>query len=91
MQEEKLLEEIIKAIVDSPDEVKITRTSDEMGILLSVKIDPKDAGICIGKAGKTVQAVRTILSIVGMKNKARIDIKLEVPDLPPKKEDSEIF
>lgn len=86
MKEEQLLEEIIKAIVDSPDKVKVIRTSDEMGILLTVKMDQKDAGICIGKAGSTIRAIRTILSIVGMKNKARINIKLDVPEVAPRKE-----
>lgn len=78
-----LLEQIIKAFVDEPEKVTVERKVDEMGVLLLVKLDEKDAGLVIGKEGSTIAALRKIMGLVGMKNKARYNIKLDVP--PDKK------
>ncbi len=75
-----LLEQIIKAIVDEPEKVTVERKVDEMGVLLLVKLDEKDAGLVIGKAGSTIMALRKIMGVVGMKNNARYNIKLDVPE-----------
>ena len=74
-----LLETIIKAIVENSQSVKVNRKVDEMGVLLIVAMDEKDAGAVIGKDGSTIQSIRTIMKIVGMKNNARINVKLDVP------------
>ena len=55
----ELLESILKAIVTKPDEVKVTKTVDEMGVLLSVKLGEGDAGLVIGRQGRTIQAIRS--------------------------------
>lgn len=75
-----LLETILRAIVDKPEKVGIERSVDEMGVLFKVKLDEEDAGAVIGKGGSTIAAVRKIMSIVGMKNNARLNIKLDVPE-----------
>lgn len=74
-----LLEQVIKAFVDEPDKVSVERKVDEMGVLLLVKLDEKDAGLVIGKQGSTISALRKIMGVVGMKNNARYNIKLDVP------------
>ncbi len=71
-----VLETILKAIVGNPDAVKIDRQIDERGVLLTVDVDPADMGHLIGRKGNTIQAVRTILKIVGAKNQARVNIKI---------------
>lgn len=76
----ELLEAILKAIVSKPDEVKVTKTVDEMGVLLSVKLGEGDAGLVIGRQGKTIQAIRVVMAVIGAKNRARINVKLEVPE-----------
>lgn len=74
-----LLEQIIKAIVEKPESVAISRKVDEMGVLLTVRLDDKDAGALIGRAGETIAAIRRIMKLVGIKANARINIKLDVP------------
>lgn len=74
-----LLETIIKALVENPDFVRVNRKVDEMGVLLTVNLNEKDAGAVIGKDGSTIQSIRKIMKIVGMKNNARINVKLDVP------------
>ncbi len=71
-----VLETILKSIVSNPDAVKIDRQIDERGVLLTVDVDPSDMGHLIGRQGRTIQSIRTLIKIVGAKNQARINIKI---------------
>lgn len=73
------LEYIIKALVDHPEDVKVDRKVDEMGVLLSLKVNPKDMGQIIGRAGATARAIRSLVRIIGLKNQARVNLKIEEP------------
>ncbi len=74
------VEFIIKSIVNNPDKVQVTRTVDELGVLLSVKVDKDDMGLLIGRSGSTAKAVRTLARIVGMRNNARVNLRIEEPE-----------
>ncbi len=78
--DKEFLEYIIKALVDHPEDVKIERKVDEMGVLLSLKVNPEDMGQVIGKAGSTARAIRSLVRIVGLKNHARVNLKIEEPE-----------
>ncbi len=78
--DQEFLEYLIKALVDHPEEVKIDRKVDEMGVLLSLKVNPEDMGQIIGKAGSTARAIRSLVRIVGLKNHARVNLKIEEPE-----------
>lgn len=75
----KFLEFVIKALVEFPDDVKIIRTVDEMGVLMSLDVNPADMGKIIGREGNTAKAIRTLLRVVGMKNNARVNLKINEP------------
>ncbi len=79
-QDQKFLEYVVKALVDNPDDVKITRVVDEMGVLLTLSVHKDDMGKVIGRSGQTAKAIRTVLRIVGMKNDARVNLKIEEPE-----------
>jgi len=79
-RDEALLDFIVKELVDHPEDVKIERKVDEMGVLLSLKVNPEDMGKIIGKSGNTAKAIRTLLRIVGMKDNARVNLKIEEPE-----------
>lgn len=74
------LETIVKAIVNQPDDVQVTRKVDEMGVLLTLKVNPADMGSIIGREGSTAKAIRTLLRIVGAKANARVNLKIEEPE-----------
>jgi len=74
------LEYIIKGLVDNPGDVKVERKVDEMGVLLSLKVNQEDMGQIIGKAGSTARAIRNLIRIVGLKNHARVNLKIEEPE-----------
>ncbi len=75
----KFLDYLIKALVDNPNDVKIVRTVDEMGVLLTLDVNPADMGKIIGREGNTAKAIRTLLRIVGMKNNSRVNLKISEP------------
>lgn len=75
----QFLESLIKALVDNPNDVKINRTVDEMGVLLTLDVNPSDMGKIIGREGNTAKAIRTLLRIVGMKNNSRVNLKISEP------------
>lgn len=79
-QDKAFLEMIIKTIVNNPNDVKIDRTVDEMGVLLTLHINPEDMGNVIGRQGQTAKAIRTLLKIVGAKNQARVNLKIVEPE-----------
>lgn len=77
--EKELLETILKALVNNPNAVSVERTVDELGVLLTVTLDPADMGLIIGKAGSTINAIRTIVKSYGMREKKRVNVKLNEP------------
>lgn len=74
------LEYLVKSIVDHPDDVKVDRKVDEMGVLLTLKVNQQDMGQVVGRQGATAKAIRSLLRIVGVKNNARVNLKIEEPE-----------
>ncbi|HTE48636.1 MAG TPA: KH domain-containing protein [Candidatus Paceibacterota bacterium] len=74
------LEYVVKALVDNPNDIKIDRTVDEMGVLITLTVNPADMGKIIGRMGNTAKAIRTLLRIIGMKNNARVNLKINEPE-----------
>jgi predicted RNA-binding protein YlqC (UPF0109 family) len=73
------LETLVKGLVDNPDDVKVTKTIDEMGVLMTLDVNQKDMGQIIGRKGATAKAIRTLLRVAGMKNNARVNMKINEP------------
>lgn len=78
--DQQFLEYVVKALVDNPDDIKVNRTVDEMGVLLTLSVNKDDMGKIIGRSGQTAKAIRTVLRVVGMKNDARVNLKIEEPE-----------
>ena len=78
--DQQFLAEIIRAIVNNPDAVKVTRTVDERGVLLTLDVEPTDIGYVVGRRGRTIQAIRTLVKVVGAKNQALVNLKLNEPE-----------
>ena len=79
-RDEQFLNFLVKYIVDHPDDVKVERKVDEMGVLLILKVHPLDMGQVVGRKGSTAQAIRSLLRIVGIKNNARVNLKILEPE-----------
>jgi predicted RNA-binding protein YlqC (UPF0109 family) len=74
--DQQFVEYIVKTLVNNPDKVKVDRTIDERGVLLTLDVDPEDIGRVIGKRGATAQSMRTLLRALGTKNGARYNLKI---------------
>ncbi len=81
MQKAKdFLEYLVKSVVDHPEEVLVDGRVDEMGTLLTLRVHKVDMGQVIGRQGETAKAIRLLLRIVGAKESARVNLKIEEPE-----------
>lgn len=78
--DQEFVEYVVKAIVDHPEDVSTERTVDEMGVLLTLKVNPQDMGNVIGRSGQTARAIRTLLRVVGARNNSRVNLKIYEPE-----------
>ena len=78
--DQEFLEYLVKSLVDHPEDVKVERKVDEMGVLLSLHVNAVDMGQVVGRQGATAKAIRSLLRIVGVKNNARVNLKIEEPE-----------
>ncbi len=78
-EDKEFLEFVVKGLVDHPEAVKVERTVDEMGVLLTLDVHAEDMGKIIGRSGNTAKAIRTLLRVVGMKNNSRVNLKINEP------------
>ena len=78
--DQEFVEYVIKSIVDHPDDVVVERNIDEMGVLLTLSVNPDDMGQVIGRQGATAKSVRTLLRVIGAKNNARVNLKINEPE-----------
>ncbi len=78
-QDKDFVEFVVKQIVNNPDAVKVERKIDEMGVLITLDVAPEDMGMVIGREGATAKAIRTLLRVIGAKNNARVNLKINEP------------
>ncbi len=79
--DQEFVEYVVRAIVNHPEDVSSDRTVDEMGVLISLHLAPEDMGQVIGRHGETAnKAIRPLLKIVGIKNNARVNLRIEEPE-----------
>lgn len=78
--DQEFVEYVVKAIVKNPGDVKTERNIDEMGVLITLDVNPEDMGQIIGKEGKTAKALRTLLRVLGAKENARVNLKITEPE-----------
>lgn len=82
--DQQFIEYIVKSLVGYPDDVKVERTIDEKGVLLTLTVNPEDLGRVIGKRGVTAQSLRTLLRALGTKNDAHYNLKIDNNDEQPR-------
>lgn len=80
VKDRDFIEYAVKMLVDNPDDVKVERKIDEMGVLITLDVNPKDMGMVIGREGMTAKALRTLLRVIGARNNARVNLKINEPE-----------
>jgi predicted RNA-binding protein YlqC (UPF0109 family) len=72
----ELVEYLVKALVDKPEEVNITQTEGESVTVIEIRVAPDDAGKVIGKDGRIANAIRTVVKAAGAKNRKRVTVEI---------------
>ncbi len=72
----ELLEEIAKALVDHPEDVRVTEVEGEQTTVLELRVRNEDLGKVIGRQGRTARAIRTLLAAAGMKVQKRFVLEI---------------
>jgi len=80
MKDQEFVDYVVKQIVTNPEAVKVDRKIDEMGVLITLDVAPEDMGMVIGREGATAKALRTLLRVIGAKNNARVNLKINEPE-----------
>lgn len=76
MNEVDFLQFIIENLVEKKEDISIDRTEDEMGILLTLKINKDDMWVIIWKWWNTINSIRTLLRLYWMKINKRVNLKV---------------
>jgi predicted RNA-binding protein YlqC (UPF0109 family) len=72
----EVVETIVKALVDYPDQVEVREVEGEATTVIELRVAQEDLGKVIGKQGRTARAMRTILRAAGMKLKKRFVLEI---------------
>ena len=76
---EAYLESMVKPLLSKPESFKVTKTTDNMGVLLSLDVSLEDVAHVIGKGGQNISAVRRLVGMYGMRNDAKISVRVNEP------------
>ena len=72
----ELIELIIKGIVDNPDKVEINEVIGEKSSIYEVKVDSDDIGKVIGRQGRNIKSIRTIVNAAAQKDDKRVVVEI---------------
>jgi hypothetical protein len=72
----ELIEYIARALVDEPDQVRVTEVEGERITVIELRVAPSDLGKVIGKQGRTARSIRTILNAVATKLRKRAVLEI---------------
>ena len=81
----ELVEFIVKALVDKPDQVSVRETEGETVTILEIRTAPEDSGKVIGREGRIANAIRTITKAAAAKQNKRITVEILTEDSGEKK------
>ncbi|MFC1842102.1 KH domain-containing protein [Candidatus Dependentiae bacterium] len=74
MDIKKIVEYMVKALVQNPDQVLITEKKDNARILFEIHVDQGDLGRVIGKNGRTIKSIRSIAGLVSKERNIYVDV-----------------
>jgi hypothetical protein len=72
----ELIDYLARALVDQPDEVHVSEISGEQTVVLELRVAKEDLGKVIGKQGRTVKAMRSLLSAASAKLRKRAELEI---------------
>ncbi|MDD2694214.1 MAG: KH domain-containing protein [Candidatus Gracilibacteria bacterium] len=76
MEAQAFLRLIVESLVEKKEAIEITEQHDELGTLVTLKVDQADMGSIIGRGGKTIDSIRTVLRVFGSKKGERVNLRI---------------
>lgn len=80
MDDQLFLTTILQGLVEFPNDVRVQKTTDDMGVLLTIDVNIKDLGTVIGKQGSTARSIRKLMKVFGGRHKSNINVRLNEPN-----------
>ena len=77
---QSLVELLAKALVDNPDQVKVTETSGNSVTVVEINVAPEDIGKIIGKEGRIANAIRTVVKAAATKQNKKVTVEIITDD-----------
>ena len=74
------IEYVVKELVDYPEQVEIREVDGERVVVFEVRLNPTDVGKVIGKSGRTITAIRTLLTSAAAKHGKRVMLEIIEPE-----------
>jgi hypothetical protein len=71
-----LVEYVVKALVDKPEQVQVSQTDGDSITIIGIKVAPEDTGKVIGKEGRIINAIRTVVKSAGAKLQKRVTVEV---------------
>ena len=72
----ELVEFIAKSLVDDPSQVYVSEIEGENSVILELRVGPEDMGRVIGKGGRTVNAIRSLVRVLAAKQGKRVTLEV---------------
>lgn len=72
----ELVEYIVKALVDHPEEVQVSQVEGEKSLIIELRVAPEDMGKVIGKQGRIAQAIRTVVKAAATKEGKMVHVEI---------------
>ena len=72
----ELLSQLVTALVDHPEDVNISEINGEKTVVYELKVHPEDVGKVIGKKGRTINAIRTVMKAITVKDEKKVMLEL---------------
>ena len=71
---------VLTLLVEDKDQLVVEGKTDELGILITVRVSDRDMGKLIGKSGQTIKSIRTLLRVIGGTANQRVNLKVLEPE-----------
>jgi predicted RNA-binding protein YlqC (UPF0109 family) len=77
---QRLIEYVAKSLVDDPEKVSVALGEEPGETVIELEVGPRDVGKVIGKQGRTVRAMRSLLSAAGVRSRKRFELDIIEPE-----------
>jgi predicted RNA-binding protein YlqC (UPF0109 family) len=79
-----LVDYIVRSIVDNPDSVEVEAHTSNRSDVVEIRLDPSDVGKVIGKGGRTIEAIRSLVKAAAVKDHRRVNVEVIADEAPAK-------